>query len=105
MGLKLLFKRISNPHSFIFFHPRKEHLEVFYDELVNLDNRIYYEKDFKDYINYVLWYDDYSNNAILKFRDCLESMGFRVETKLYGHRHKEGIIFTIYLDNLWELNC
>jgi len=103
MYLKLFFKRLFKPYDFQYIHTNKYYLNIFYDDLVALDTKICSEHD-KNYINHLLFFSDYDANT-LKFRDCLESAGLKVKTSFYelGDEDKGGILFTVYLDNLWEL--
>ena len=105
MYLKLFFKKLFNPYDFQYIHTSNYYLNLFYDDLVALDTKICLEHN-KNYVNHLIFFSDLKENQyIFKFRDCLESLGFKVETKLYklGDKEKCGIIFTVYFDNLWEL--
>lgn len=106
MHIKLFFKKLFKPYAFKYIHTTDYYLNLFYDDLVNLDSKICLEHD-RNYVNHLLYISDYKDN-ILKFRDCLESLGFKVQIKHYVppyfNSYKDcGIIFTVYLDNLWEL--
>lgn len=103
MYLKLFFKRLFKPYDFQYIHTSNYYLDLFYDDLVALDTKICLEHD-KNYVNHLLFFSDY-NTYTLKFRDCLESAGFKVKASFYelGNEDKGGILFTVYLDNLWEL--
>ncbi len=105
MYFKLFFKKLFKPYDFKYIHANDYYLNLFYDELVNLDSKIQLEHD-KNYVNHLIFFSDLKENQYMfKFRDCLESLGFKIETKLYKFDDKEkcGVIFTVYLDNLWEI--
>ena len=103
MYLKLFFKRLFKPYDFKYIHTNDYYLNLFYDDLVNLDCKICLEHD-KNYVNHLLFFSDYGGYAF-KFKDCLESIGFKVKTTFYSldDEDRGGILFTVYLDNLWEL--
>lgn len=103
MYLKLFFKKLFNPYDFTYIHTSDYYLNLFYDDLVTLDTKICLEHD-KNYVNHLLFFSDY-NAYTLKFRDCLESAGLKVKASFYAldNEDKGGILFTVYLDNIWEL--
>lgn len=103
MNIKLFFKKLFYPYKFKYLKPSDYYLDIFYDDLINLDGKICIEQN-KEFVNYVLFYDEYPNIDIFMFKDCLESMGFSVTYKFYiPDKDDIGVIFTIDLKNLWQL--
>lgn len=105
MGLiELWYNKLFHPHTFKYLTPTDDWLKVFYKDLVLVDKKICLNIQNKDYINHVLFYNDFKGSTILRFRDCLESMGLKVKSNFYGSRHGGGVVFTIFLDGVWRLN-
>lgn len=102
MNIKLFWKKLINPYNFKFLNPSDYYLELFYEDLIAIDQKMCFEHD-HGFINYVLFYNEHTDDELRMFRDCFESMGFEVTTKMYKHRNKQGIIYTIDIPDFWHI--